>query len=517
MPQRRCCRASRRRKRLSFEPIAPDSAARKPGDNGRIGASSARGSTDAQAPTEADFCCRARSPRRCSPAAAWRSAESLADALVKAYQTSPLLELEPGGAARPRRERAAGARQPPAAGRRRGLAPRRRPTSSRLPEEQLNAVQAALNAELVLFDNGQTKAAIEFGAQHDRRRARRPQGRRAAGAVQRGQAYVDVLQRPGVRPARQQRRRPAERDAARHAEPLRRRRGDPHRRQPEPVAPRGVALDAARPPRASSRSPARPTAPRSARCRRTSSRRRRCRSSPRSLDEATAIGLAAQPGDRRAPSSPSAPRSTTSTGRWRPRGRRSALSAVGRRAARQPASSTAGTATPSARSASRARCRSTPAGATTAWCARRRRCSTSAASSCRTTARTVTQAVGQGLDPARRRPRLDRRPARAGRGGAHRRRGRRRGGAARRPLDARRARRRPGAAAGRGRGRPRAARRICRRLRPAAGDGAPDRRAPQLGIETYEPDVNFRRVQSGPVGGYDTSAVDRIRARWERN
>jgi outer membrane protein len=37
-----------------------------------------------------------------------------------------------------------------------------------------------------------------------------------------------------------------------------------------------------------------------------------------------------------------------------------------------------------------------------------------------------------------------------------------------------------------------------------------------LGIETYDPDVYFREVQRAPVGGYDTSAVDRIRARWER-
>ena len=37
-----------------------------------------------------------------------------------------------------------------------------------------------------------------------------------------------------------------------------------------------------------------------------------------------------------------------------------------------------------------------------------------------------------------------------------------------------------------------------------------------LGIETYDPDVNFMRVQAGRPGGYDTSAVDRIRARWER-
>lgn len=38
----------------------------------------------------------------------------------------------------------------------------------------------------------------------------------------------------------------------------------------------------------------------------------------------------------------------------------------------------------------------------------------------------------------------------------------------------------------------------------------------KLGIETYDPDVNFTRVRNGPSGGYDTGAVDRIRARWER-
>lgn len=37
-----------------------------------------------------------------------------------------------------------------------------------------------------------------------------------------------------------------------------------------------------------------------------------------------------------------------------------------------------------------------------------------------------------------------------------------------------------------------------------------------LGIETYDPDVYFREVQRAPVGGYDTSAIDRIRARWEQ-
>jgi len=39
----------------------------------------------------------------------------------------------------------------------------------------------------------------------------------------------------------------------------------------------------------------------------------------------------------------------------------------------------------------------------------------------------------------------------------------------------------------------------------------------QLGVTPYEPDVNYRRVQNGRPGGYDTSAVDRIRARWEKN
>lgn len=37
-----------------------------------------------------------------------------------------------------------------------------------------------------------------------------------------------------------------------------------------------------------------------------------------------------------------------------------------------------------------------------------------------------------------------------------------------------------------------------------------------LGVETYDPEVNFARVRNAPVGGYDTSAVDRIRARWQQ-
>jgi outer membrane protein len=38
----------------------------------------------------------------------------------------------------------------------------------------------------------------------------------------------------------------------------------------------------------------------------------------------------------------------------------------------------------------------------------------------------------------------------------------------------------------------------------------------KLGVTPYVPDVNYRRVQNGRPGGYDTGAVDRIRARWER-
>lgn len=38
----------------------------------------------------------------------------------------------------------------------------------------------------------------------------------------------------------------------------------------------------------------------------------------------------------------------------------------------------------------------------------------------------------------------------------------------------------------------------------------------QLGIETYDPNVYFTEVRNGPRGGYDTSAVDRVRSRWEQ-
>jgi outer membrane protein len=36
-----------------------------------------------------------------------------------------------------------------------------------------------------------------------------------------------------------------------------------------------------------------------------------------------------------------------------------------------------------------------------------------------------------------------------------------------------------------------------------------------LGIETYDPDVNFQRVQAAPTGGVQRDVVDRIRSRWE--
>jgi outer membrane protein len=37
-----------------------------------------------------------------------------------------------------------------------------------------------------------------------------------------------------------------------------------------------------------------------------------------------------------------------------------------------------------------------------------------------------------------------------------------------------------------------------------------------LGIPSYNPDSYFAEVQRAPTGGYDTSVVDRIRARWEK-
>jgi outer membrane protein len=87
-------------------------------------------------------------------------AESLADALVKAYQTSPLLESNRAAL------RSLDESVPQARAQRRpqvdaGVSAQSEANVIELPEEQLSAVQAALNAQLVLYDHGQTRAAIE--------------------------------------------------------------------------------------------------------------------------------------------------------------------------------------------------------------------------------------------------------------------------------------------------------------------------------------------------------------------
>ncbi|WP_181164435.1 TolC family outer membrane protein [Amaricoccus solimangrovi] len=38
----------------------------------------------------------------------------------------------------------------------------------------------------------------------------------------------------------------------------------------------------------------------------------------------------------------------------------------------------------------------------------------------------------------------------------------------------------------------------------------------KLGVQDYDPNVYFNQVRNGPRGGYDTSAVDRVRARWQQ-
>ena len=277
MQRRRSFPASRRRKRLSSERGRPIVVA-EPGERVR-GVGSRRGKemnrlgfrtillagtlltaglVAVALPTGA----RRRQPRR-------RHGEGLPD--------QPSARRQPRRAAQPRRERPPGPRRPAAAGQRRPPAPRRarRPRTSRT--DRLDSIQAQLQASLVIFDSGSTKAAIEFGAQPDRRRAGRPQGRRAARALQRRPGLRRCAPRRGVRAPRRQRRRPPERDAARHPEPLRRRRGHADRRQPEPVAPRGLALAARVGQGRARRSRARPTARRWAPFRASCSRCLRCR------------------------------------------------------------------------------------------------------------------------------------------------------------------------------------------------------------------------------------------------
>ena len=91
--------------------------------------------------------------------AAPAGAESLADALVKAYQTSPLLESN-RAALRSQNEAVPQAKA--------NLRPQvdlnlQANTQSTIEDiaDQLNQTQAALNVTLTLFDNGQTKAAVE--------------------------------------------------------------------------------------------------------------------------------------------------------------------------------------------------------------------------------------------------------------------------------------------------------------------------------------------------------------------
>ncbi|HVL21729.1 MAG TPA: TolC family outer membrane protein, partial [Amaricoccus sp.] len=87
-------------------------------------------------------------------------AESLADALVKAYQTSPLLESNRAAL------RGLDESVPQARAQRRpqvgvGVSGSSEANVIEDPDEQLTVLQAALNAQLVLYDHGQTRAAIE--------------------------------------------------------------------------------------------------------------------------------------------------------------------------------------------------------------------------------------------------------------------------------------------------------------------------------------------------------------------
>ena len=86
-------------------------------------------------------------------------ADSLADALVKAYQTSPLLEST-RAALRGVDEtlpQARAARRPQVG----ASATLSTQTTAEAIEDQFNQSQAALNASLLIFDNGDTKAAVE--------------------------------------------------------------------------------------------------------------------------------------------------------------------------------------------------------------------------------------------------------------------------------------------------------------------------------------------------------------------
>ena len=243
MQRRRCCRASRRRKHLSFEGDPPDSARPKRPGNGQAAraapedrhgqaryeiAASDDGARRGAGAERRDR--RGGEPRR-------RAGQGLPD--------QPAPRIEPGGAAQARRERAAGARRQAAAGRRRRLAVVA-DDGGGLQGRPAQPGPGGAEREPAPLRQRPDQGGGGVGAQPDRRRPGRPEGRRAARALQRGAGLCRRAPRPGVRPPGEQRRRPADRDAGRDAEPLRRRRGDPHRRQPERVPARRLALDAGR-------------------------------------------------------------------------------------------------------------------------------------------------------------------------------------------------------------------------------------------------------------------------------
>ena len=168
---------------------------------------------------------------------------SLADALVKAYQTSPLLEST-RAALRGVDEtlpQARAARRPQVD----ASASATTQTTAEAIEDQLNRYAGGAERHAPHLRQRCDQGGGRVGAQPDRRRPGGPEGRGATRALQRGAGLCGRAPRPGVRAAGHQRRRSAGRDAGRDPQPLRGRRGDAHRREPERVAARGVALDLA--------------------------------------------------------------------------------------------------------------------------------------------------------------------------------------------------------------------------------------------------------------------------------
>ena len=128
------------------------------------------------------------------------AADSLADALVTAYQTSPLL------AANQAALRSLDEGVPQARADRRpqvdaSVSASSQTTSEDFQEDQLNQLQAFINATLLLFDNGQTSAAVELARNQVAAGRADLKGRGAARAVQRGAGLRRHPPRRGVRAA----------------------------------------------------------------------------------------------------------------------------------------------------------------------------------------------------------------------------------------------------------------------------------------------------------------------------